>query len=372
VESTTGELGALARDAGFTVRPISLINGVAPASSPDVLLLDLRGQPGIPADLATFRRRNAKTGIIIVVPQLDPAMMLEAMRAGVNEVVPEPVSSAELLAAVERVLGQHAPPAEQGKVLGFVGAKGGVGTTTLAVNMAAALAAAPGASVLMADLHVTGHGDAALFLGAEPRFSIMDALENVHRLDGAVLRSLVVRGKSGVDVLASPDRPALRQAEGQPLRALLDRLASNYQYVVLDLPRSDLGMIDAVEPVSAMALVVNQELPTVRRAAQVAGLLRQRYGKDRVGVVVSRYDARADIGQDDIERVVGLPVWALLPSDYRRTVAAANAGQPFVGDGTSRLATAIMQLARKLSGMSLTPAVPAKRASSRKAFGVLF
>jgi pilus assembly protein CpaE len=376
VESAAGELGALARGAGLNATSVDAVSGLASiarnGTAPEVLVIDLRGGSGIPADLVTFKRRFARTGVVVVVPHLDPAMMLEAMRAGVTEVVPEPVSGADLKAAVERVLGQQAPAIEQGKVLGFVGAKGGVGTTTLAVNVAAALAAEPGTSVLLADLHVTGHGDAALFVGVEPRFSVVDALENVHRLDRAVLGSLVVRAKSGMDVLSSPDRPALRQADSQHLRALLDRLSSSYQYVVLDLPRSDLGTIDAIEPIAAMTVVVNQELPTVRRAAQVAALLRQRYGKERVGSVVSRYDARADIGQDDIERVVGLPVWALLPSDYRRTVAAANAGRPLIGEGTSRLGTSIIQFARKLSGMSATEAAPVKRAAPRKAFGAIF
>jgi Flp pilus assembly CpaE family ATPase len=117
-------------------------------------------------------------------------------------------------------------------------------------------------------------------------------------------------------------------------------------------------MIDAIEPVAAVALVVNQELPTVRRAAQIGSLLRQRYGKDRVGCTVSRYDARADIGQDDIERVVGLPVWAVLPSDYRRAVSAANSGRPVVMENQNRLAAAIKQLAGKLAAMSAEEPVP--------------
>ena len=114
---------------------------------------------------------------------------------------------------------------------------------------------------------------------------------------------------------------------------------------------SGIGAIDAIEPVSLVTLVVNQELPTVRRAAQVATLLRQRYGKDRVVAVVSRYETRAEIRQDDIERVVGAPVWAVMPSDYRRAVAAANAGQPLVRSGQSRLSTAAVEFAKKLAGL---------------------
>lgn len=356
VEAEDRQLGALARSAGLNVTSIVQVSDLASAerngASPGTLIVDLRNQAEFPQDLVAFKRRHVRTSIIMVLSHLDPAIMVEAMRAGVTEVVSDPVSAADLRAAANRVAGQQAAPTAHGKILVFVGAKGGVGTTTLAVNVATALALDRTANVLMADLHATGHGDAALFLGVEPRFSVVDAIENVHRLDEAFLRSLVVRSKAGLDVLASPERPTLRQPDGQQLRALLDRLSAYYDYLVIDLPRSDLAMVDAIEPVTSVILVVNQELPTVRRAAQIASLLRQRYGKDRVACAVSRYDGRADIGQDDIERVVGLPVWAVLPSDYRRAVSAANSGQPFVGDHQSRLGTSIKQLASKVSSLS--------------------
>ena len=153
-------------------------------SVPDVLVVDLRGQTGFPPELAAFKRRHPRTGVVIVVPQLDPAIMLAAMRAGVTEALPDPVSPAELRAAVERLSGGEGGGGGRGKTLAFIGAKGGVGNTTLAINVASVLAAGRRANVLMVDLHITGHGDAALFLGVEPRFSIVDALENVHRLDG--------------------------------------------------------------------------------------------------------------------------------------------------------------------------------------------
>ena len=202
----------------------------------------------------------------------------------------------------------------------------------------------------MADLHVAAHGDAALLLGVEPRFSVVDALDNTSRLDATYLKGLVTRAKAGLDVLASPERPSLRPPDNQQVRSLIERLSQNYQCVVLDVPRSDFGILDSIEPISTMTLVVNQELPTVRRAAQMAALLRQRYGKEKVAAVVSRYDARADIGQEDIERVVGLPVWGVLPSDYRKVIAAANAGRPLVSDNHSRLAASVVQLAKRLTG----------------------
>jgi len=202
---------------------------------------------------------------------------------------------------------------------------------------------------LMIDLHVSAHGDAALLFGAEPRFSVVDALENEHRLDDAFLDTLVVRAKAGLDLLASPDRPSYA-FDATQIRALLDCVRKYYQCVVLDVPNSDLRILDALEDAANITLVVDQELPTVRRATKIASLLKQRHGKDKVSAVVMRYDPRAEIGQDDIERVVGLPVWAMLPSDYRLAIMAVNAGRPLVIENKSRLPTAIRQLAARLHG----------------------
>jgi pilus assembly protein CpaE len=353
VEGADRQLVPAIRDAGLTVAatlPIAdLPNLERAARPPDLLILDLRGQAGVPTVLGVLKRKFAQMAVLIVASQLDPTMMLEAMRAGVSDFVTEPLGPDQVKEAIERIIGAQAPAAP-GKVLAFLGAKGGVGATTLAVNVAVAVAADRPNSVLMADLHAAVHGDVGILLGVEPRFSVIDALQNLNRLDGAYLRSLVLRAKSGVDALTSPETPALRPPDAQQIRTLIDRLAANYRYVVLDVPRSDFGVLDALEPATAIMLVVNQELPTVRRAAQLGNLLRQRYGKERVATVVSRYDPRADIGQEDIERVIGLPVWGVLPSDYRKVLLAANAGRPLVSDNHSRLAASVVQLARQLTG----------------------
>ena len=362
------QISQLARAAGLTVSstlpPSDLSTVERQVRPPDVLVIDVRGQTSLPSAIGSLRRRFPTMGVVIVASDQRPALMLEAMRAGVSEFVTEPLSGDDLRGAIERVAGQQALPTTMGRVFAFVGAKGGVGTTTLAVNVATALASAdPHLPVLIVDLHATAHGDAGLLLGVESKFSVVDALENTSRLDAAYLKSLVVRTKEGLDVLASPERPSLRAPEGQQVRALIERVAMYYGAVVLDVPRTDFGILDSLEPLSIISLVVNQELPTVRRAAQVAAILRQRYGKDKVDAVVMRYDARADIAQEDIERVVGLPVWGLLPSDYRKVIQAANAGRPLVCDNHSRLAASVQQFAARLAG---TPA-PGDAATKRPA-----
>jgi pilus assembly protein CpaE len=169
-----------------------------------------------------FRKQNPGTGIVLVASSLDPHMMLEAMRAGVTECLQEPVTPQALDQAVRRVL-VDALPEQLGRVVAFVGAKGGVGTTTLAVNTAATLARVGAGEALLIDLH-TGSGDASLFLGVEPRFTVVDVLENVHRLDDAFFRGVVEKTKVGAEFLGSSDRVSQSAADPQRIRALLESI----------------------------------------------------------------------------------------------------------------------------------------------------
>jgi pilus assembly protein CpaE len=249
--------------------------------------------------------------------------------------------------AVRRVI-VDGQPQPAGRVLAFVGAKGGVGTTTLAVNTAAALAKA-GGEVLLIDLHLT-NGDAALFLGAEPRFSVVDALENVHRVDESFFRSVVETTKAGIDLLASSDRMVQGIADVKRVRALLDFAVNRYRFIVLDVPRSDLPMLDALEAAGLVVVVTSQELSSLRSAGRLAHTLRARYGAPRIKAVMNRFDRRAEIAHADVERVIGDAVEHLIPSDYRTAVEALNVGRP-VALEKSRLANSFRSLASDLGGL---------------------
>jgi len=313
---------------------------------PDVVVLDLRTGTDIPPVLASLKRQHPDTGLIIVASTLDTALMLEAMRAGVTECVTE-IDRGDLEAAINRLVAQrHSPVA--GDVFVFVGAKGGVGTTTVAVNTATVLSKI--GTTLVIDLHLAG-GDAALFLGADSHFSVIDALENTHRLDAAFFRGLVTHTRSGPDLLASSDRAALTSVDPPRVRTLIDFSARHYRYTVIDIPRSDVAVLDALEGAAAIVVVANQELATIRSASRVATFLRQRYGKEKVSVVLSRSDRQAEIGLEDIQPAVGGAVKHIFPSDYRLAVGALNRGQPLVLEGKTALASAFQNYARELSGI---------------------
>jgi pilus assembly protein CpaE len=336
------------------------------AKQPDVVVLDLQDQTHLPSALPLLKRQHPTTGVIIVTKRLDPALLLEAMRVGVTEVVSN-ITEDDLKGAIERLMALKPVTTVAGKTYAFVGAKGGVGTTTVAVNVATALAKLEPRSTLLVDLHVT-NGDAAVFLGAEPRFSIVDALENTHRLDEAFFRNLIVRAKCGVDLLASSDRVMLTPVDVRRIRMILEAAERHYRHVVLDVPRSDAAVLDGLESVSRIVVVANQELATVRSASRIATAMRQRYGKDKVTVVVSREDRLADIGHEDIERAVGSPIKHSFPSDYRRALQALNKGTPVTIENHNELAGSLTKFARALAGIE-TPSKEKKSGGRFSLFG---
>jgi pilus assembly protein CpaE len=299
----------------------------------------------------------------MILPALDASLMLEAMRAGVNECVADPLRPEDLEAALQRIKAQR-PAARGGDVFAVIGAKGGVGATTVAINVATMLNKLRRSSTLLLDLHVT-YGDAGVYLGAEPRFSIVDALENMHRMDATFLRSLVAQTKSGVHLLASSDRPVSVPLDVTQIRQLLELTATEFPYVVLDVPRSDVAMLDALDSASAIVVVANQELSTVRSAGRMAASMEQRYGKERVSVVMTRYNDDADIRQQDVERVVGRPVSHVFPNNYKVALASQSKGHPLVLDNHTKLASAITGFTRSLAN------IPTERTDPQKSSGLL-
>jgi pilus assembly protein CpaE len=317
--------------------------------APQVLVVDMRGVDQLPAGLAAYRRQHSGAGVVLIVSTLEPRLMLEAMRAGVSECVAEPLSAKALDEAVRRVLTNVLPQAA-GQVFAFIGAKGGVGASTIAVNTAATLGRESQNQVLLIDMH-TGHGDAALFLGVEPRFSVLDALENIHRVDESFFSGVVEKAVSSVHLLASPTRPRPGAVDPKRVRTLLESAAHMYRTTVLDVPRSDVTMIDTLDHATAIVVVTSQEISSLRNAARIAETLRQRYGPARVKVVVNRFHREAVIGAEDMERVIGGDV-KRIPSDYKTAVDALNAGRPLVLDMESRLAKSLSAFAKDLAGVA--------------------
>jgi len=331
-------------------------------ATPDGVVIDIRAMSTLPGEVGQLRKRFPNAGLVILARALDSRVLLEAMRIGVNECVAEPLDLDRLAAALVRV-GQPSTEAAA-PVLAVLGAKGGVGSTTVAVNLAAALYAVKRHPTLLIDLHLA-HGDAAVFLGANPRFSVIDALDNVDRLDESYFNGLIVSTSCGVHLLACGDRSTTRGVDAGALRALLQLAATTHRHVVVDCPRTDPIVLAAVEAESRITVVVNQEVPTLRSAGRLLDGLRQRCSSDRIRLAISRFDPKAEIAVADVERTLGSPVDYQFPSDYRLAAAAITRGVPLVVRNQSALAGAFEVFARQFAGL---PA-PAQAAPKTGMFG---
>jgi pilus assembly protein CpaE len=130
-------------------------------------------------------------------------------------------------------------------------------------------------------------------------------------------------------------------------------------------------MLDALEAATTIEVVTNQELASVRGASRITTALSRRYGREKVSVVVSRFDKHADIGVNDIEQAVHAPLRFTFPSDYRLALQALNAGRPFVLDGGNKLGSAVIEFTKTLTGGAAPERSVTKSGSLRARFGSL-
>lgn len=335
------------------IQPVKItlgdLEGYARVSdAPRSIVIDLRGITQVPPAVPVFCRHHPAARVAFVVKALEPAFMLEAMRAGVSELIPEPITAQVLDDALRRLISEDGDETT-GRLIAFVGAKGGVGTTMLAVNTAASLAKSAKNEILLADMHI-GFGDAAIMLGVEPRFSVVNALENSHKVDASFFEGLVEKTSSGVHLLASGSDSHGPPVDETRLRALLDAAVRAYKVTVVDMPRNDGAALNALDAAAKIAVVTTHELSSLRHAGQLADRLRQRYGSSRIVVVLNRADRNSTISDTDLERAVGGAVVHRLPSDYRTVIDALNSGEPYVIEAQGRLTIAQRSLAADLAG----------------------
>ena len=215
--------------------PVSVIDERAARDTtpPDLVIVDTRGDASSSmSSIERLRAGAAGAGIFAIAAAADPDLILQSMRAGANEFFTWPPDEETFHGAVRRTAARR--ETAQGArasatTLVFFGAKGGAGTTTLSVNCGVELARLSKKSTVIVDLK-PGLGEVALFLGMRPRYSLLDAIDNLHRLDREFLKELVVKHKSGLEILAGSDqfdRPGA--ADGGAIEELFRLLARQYQ-----------------------------------------------------------------------------------------------------------------------------------------------
>jgi len=314
-----------------------------------------------PVELATLERevvRGASSMVIGTAPQADPGLIVQAMRAGVQEFLVFPPNAQDFSAAVDRLLRRGRLEVEQGTTIAVYSAKGGLGTTSIAVNIAFGLADAnPNGRVALADLVVHG-GDLRVMLNLAPAYDVGDLVARVNRIDADLLTSILTPSPGGVWVLPSSDRPEIAEmVDSATASTLITELRKHFAYTVLDcehyLTDRTLAALDAADKI---VLVTQLNVAALRGTQRTISLCeRLGYSTDKLAVVVNRHQSSEVLTPSDASTLLNLPIFHLLPNDFRTADGAVSKGVP-VGryDKSSRLAQSYLSLVTKLTGAGST------------------
>ena len=329
---------------------------------PAILILGLSGLPGDPAAALTrLARLDYPPRVIAVSDSADPELILKTMRAGAAEFIYPASGSGTLepgavtdslrrvLADCERVRPQDR---SSGTVIGFVSAKGGCGATTLACHASGYLRQAAGKDVLLADLDFAS-GIIGTILQTPARYTVDDALQNLHRMDRKLWKALVGTTAAGLDVMPAPaDQPSPVLPASRKMPKMLRFWRTHYDFTILDLGHGTTPMLlDVLESLDTLVLVATHELPALRQARQLmhSAPLRN-FGAKRLKLVINRMPQRARMPLPELEKLMGHEIHSVLPNDYERLTEAYS--EPRLLGANCELGTQLGRFAARLAGLA--------------------
>jgi pilus assembly protein CpaE len=306
-------------------------------------------------------RQFPQTSFFLMSSVLDPQLLMEAMRLGVREFIPLPMSGEQLATAIDR-FAQAFGNAKKARIIQIVPTIGGCGSTTLACNLAASLAK-HGKTVLI-DMDLMRGGVASSF-DIRARYTIADVMDSADKVDRQFLdNALTVHKSSSVSILGRPELPEDTLRINQTgLNKLLGILGRMFDFVVVDSLRSISPIYSSIISASDVNIVVMQlNVPSARNAERlVSAMRRMGIDQEKIKIVVNRFVKKGlDIERSEVERALGLKISWLVPNDFKNAIAAINYGEPVVLRAPkSEMSTSLEGLAKLLS--SKAPSVDALR-----------
>jgi pilus assembly protein CpaE len=336
-----------------------------------VAVVDFDKDPELALETAEFLRQSFyhKIAILALSSTADPDLLLRAMRAGYSEFLAKPFDSDEFTDTLTRLDQRWSAtigrPQNSGKILSFFGAKGGVGTTTLAVHLAMFLVKGFGKKVLLIDNHPQ-LGHVVLYLGMDgSNHHFYDLVQNVSRLDQDLLRGFIATHPSGLDVLSSPDvYGGVWKTDTDSVERTLEFLSTQYDFVVLDSEASFDDINLAVVALSNwIYLIATPEIGAIRDLSRyVDGLIQNEHATKKLQVVINRYSSHEAVTIEQIEKAVHLPIAFKIANNYSQLVQSINIGEPVAAASKSEFSLQMMKWATALVGATgPTAQEPAKK-----------
>lgn len=326
-------------------------------SPPDVLIIEAAcAADDELSHLDTLTERFPNMTVMLLCKAPTAEVIQHAMRLGIRELLTEPLKRDQLHEAMQRAhrrsQGRMESP-KVGRVMAWIGCKGGSGQTFLASNFAYALSRATPTRVALIDLNLQ-FGDAVLFLADhKPQFTVADVANSQSRLDAALLGSSMVHLTPSLDVLGAPESlEAATQVKPDQVETIVQLAAQNYDYVVMDLGRNmDSLTLRALDMSNDIFIVVQLTLPFIRdckrllETLDVLGLARE-----KLHLVVNRYERGGDITLDKLESALGLKVFQTIPNSYTAVASSVNQGRPLLDIAKSDpVARALVHVAERFT-----------------------
>jgi pilus assembly protein CpaE len=304
---------------------------------PDLQIFEINGNPEELNLIQSLLNTGKLHEIFLTSEKTDPEMLMQAIRIGVREFFPQPIKRGDVEQALKRFKERrtHVAPVthqKSGTLISVVGSKGGVGTTTIAVNLAVTLAEQQNdGSVVILDMN-TLFGEIPLFLEISPKYHWGEITKNIERLDDTFLMNVLSKHSSGVHVLPSPGYLNGHQAPTpKTMERLLDVMKRMFDYVVIDCGQStDETALKTIQLSDEVLLISVLSLPCLANANK---LLRSFVDlgylpKARIKVVLNRYLKKSEISLQDAKKGIGHDLYWVIPNDYATTMAAINNGKP--------------------------------------------
>jgi pilus assembly protein CpaE len=309
---------------------------VVAQTTPEVAILNIDTDPDKAlAILETIRTTTPQCSILIASRRTDGPLILRAMRGGAKEFLTSPVTIDELMSALSRVIEQTSgsgPGGPRGcKIIAVAGGTGGVGCTSLAVNIGANLAANSQNSAVLVDMDLA-LGDADVYLDTIPDYSLVDVTQNVSRLDFQLLRKSLTKHSSGLYLLPRPVQlQDVSLITADSLRKVFGLLRASFSHIVVDISKSYTEVdLAALELANEILLVVQLDLPCLRNMVRLLMSFEEMENiREKVKIVVNRVGLESgQISLKKARETIGRDVYFQIPNDYKTMSEMRNNGVP--------------------------------------------
>ncbi len=334
---------------------------------PDVVIIDISSwKEPLEGLVTSIRTATGDPMIMALNLTADASVILSSLRAGINEYLypplQDPLRKALEKRSAERSRRRDGGAKGAGKSFAFLSAKGGCGATTIVAHVAQELGRL-NQKVLLCDLDLDA-GMIGFITKTKAVYSILDAVNNLHRLDISYWKALVSNGIPGVEIVAAPLALASKQQpKDDQVRHVLAFARPHYDWTLVDLGRglSRLAMA-ALEEIDEVCLVTTLEVPALHQSKQIVQtLLDSGYGKGRIRLILNRAPKRLDITPGELEKMLGIPIHSTIPNDYPELYETYAEGRML--NHNSDLGKQIAKFAVKLAGLEGEKA-------SKKKFGL--